>query len=409
MTAATAVSTVATAVRRSAALPALPVLAALVVANVLARDRTWTHEWVWAHYQYGFVTVLLGPLAAGVAAWDGARLARSRALLGTADRTLGALAAAWAGAAFWVLASYLGGLVLVVALVKGAGTPGWPSPTALGASVPAAGLLTAETAAGLVTGWWLRHPLAAPAAAIGCFLTTLWLYQSGPGELVVVGGATSSLVNLAPRHSLQVLQVLWFGSAVVVLLVAAARFTGWGPRPGRWQLPAAACLSLAALVPLLHQGEVFLVPTSDRQVCVGSHPSVCVAPGYAPEAGQARRALVPYLDALRRIGVEVPETFRQNVPHGQQSVGSVDAGILLGDRRQAGFAVLAAYLSKDCPIDRDARVQDAFTGLAWWLYATVDRERPPDPTVPVIVQGPPSPAQTAWLVGAVRTLRDCAG
>ena len=402
-------SAAAVAVRRSFALPALPVLAALIVADVLARDRSWTHEWVWAHYQYAFVTVLLGPLAAGVAAWDGARLARARTMLGTADRTLGALAAGWLGAAVWVLSAYVGGLVLVVCLVKVAGTPGWPSAVAVVASVPAAALLLAETAAGLVVGWWLRHPLAAPAAAIGCFLTTLWLYVSGPGELVVVGGATSSLVNLAPRHSIQVLQVVWYATAVLFLLVLASRTAGWGRRPGRWRMPAALVAFVAATVPLLQQGEVYLVRTSERQVCTATHPTVCVAPGYANEAAQARRALVPYLDALRRIGVEVPETFRQNVPHGQQSVGSVDERVLLGDRRQAGFAVLAAYVSKGCPIDTDRRVQEAFTGLTWWLFATVDGERPPDPTVPAIVQGPASAAQTAWLVAAVRTLRDCAG
>ena len=396
-------------VRRSVLLTALPAMLALVVAHVLGRDRTWTHEWVWAHYQYGFVTVLLGPLVAGLAAWDGLRLSRSRFLLGTGDRTLAALVVTWAGAAAWAIVAYLGGLALVVTMVKVAGTPGWPSTVAVRASVPAAGLLLAEAAAGVVTGWWLRHALAAPAAALGCFLTTLWMYQSGPGELVVVGGATSSLVNLAPRLSMQVLQVLWYATAVVALLVAAARTAGWGRRPGSWQMPAALCLSVAALVPLLQHGEVYLVTTTDPQVCVGTHPTVCVAPGYAPEARATRQALLPYLAALRAIAAPVPDTFRQNVEPGQQRVGPLQDRLILGDRHQAGFAVLAAYLSQKCPVDADAHLQAALTGLAWWLYATVDGERTPDPTVPAVLQGAPSAQQARWLTDAVRTLQGCAG
>ena len=396
-----------TAVRRSTAVVALPVMVALVLGNILARDRSWEHEWVWAFYQYGFVTVLFGPLIAGVAAWDGARLARARALLGTSDRTLGAVTLAWWGTATWALATYLGGLAVVVVLVKAAGTPGWPSPAALAAPVPGGALLVAEVAAGFATGWWLRHPMAAPAAAVGCFLTTLWLYSSGPGELVIVGGATSSLVNLTPRRSLQVLQVLWFGAAAACFLVAAARLSGWGRRLRAWQLPVASCACLAVLLPLLQQGETYLVPTSDAQVCVGTAPTVCVAPGYAPLAGPTRDALLPYLRALTRIGAPVATTFRQNVEPGQQSVGPIESRLILGDRRQAGFAVLAAYLSKKCPIDVSRRLQTDFTGLSYWLFATVDGEHPVDPTVPALVTGPASAAQTRWLRGAVDDLRHC--
>jgi hypothetical protein len=161
------------------------------------------------------------------------------------------------------------------------------------------------------------------------------------------------------------------------------------------------------LVPLLHQGETFLVPTSERQVCVGAEPTVCVAPGYAAFAGSTRDALLPFLRALTGIGAPVPTTFRQNVEPGQETVGPIESGLILGDHRQAGFAVLAAYLSKKCPIDASSRLQTDYSGLAYWLFATVDGEHPADPTVPQIVTGAASPAQTRWLRGAIDDLRRC--
>jgi hypothetical protein len=400
----------ATSIRRSVGLTAFPVLVALVVAHVLGRDRTWVHEWVWGLYQYGFVTVLLGPLVAGVAAWEGARLARARTLVRTADRAVGAVAVAWLGVASWTFAAYAAGLALVAALVVGAGTPGLPPPIAVAATVPPALLLVAEAAGGLAVGWWARQVLVAPAVTIGVFLLTLWLYVSGPGALVVVGGATGSLADLEPRASLVVWQCVWFTSATALGIVAAAALPGWLRHPRRWLLPAAVTATVALAVPLVGQGEVYLVslPAGARQeVCTGTAPTVCVLPGYARHAVEARRALLPYLDAFRRLGVPVPSTFRQDATPGEQTVGPVASDLLLGNRSLAKFAVLAAYLPKSCANQVD--LLDTYSWLAAWLSSTVDHERTSDPTVPALVLGPDSPAQRAWVLDAVRSLRDCDG
>jgi hypothetical protein len=396
-------------VLRSAGRWALPLLAGLVLAHVLLRDRGWVHEWTWATYQYGFVTVLLGPLAAGVAAWEGTRLARARDLLVTGDRPLGCVALAWAGTTVWVLLAYAGGLLLVAGLVVAGGTRGWPPGAALLAPVPAAALLMAETAAGLAAGWWLRHLVAAPATAVACFLTTLWLYTTGPGALVVVGGATASLVGLVPRRSLEGLQVVWFLATALFLLVLASRTGGWGHRPGRWQAPAAGVLCVATIVPLLRQGEVFLIRESaGPAVCVGAAPRVCVAPGYADRAAATRALLLPYTRALARAGATPPAAFRQGVDPGLDDVGPLDRGLVLGNGGDAPTTVVAAWISKDCPLPERPRAYEAFLGLPAWLRWTVDHARDPAPDIPPIALAPASPAQDAWVRDSVAALRACA-
>src|SRR5581483_836717 len=71
----------AVAVRRSIGLMACPALLVLVGLHIFGRSRPWEHEWLWAIYQYHFSTVLLGPAAAGLAAWEGFRAQQAEDLL----------------------------------------------------------------------------------------------------------------------------------------------------------------------------------------------------------------------------------------------------------------------------------------------------------------------------------------
>ena len=84
-----------TALRRSAGRTGFPVMLAVVATHLVLRDRTWTHEWLWAIYQLGFVTVLLGPLVSGVAAWEGWRLSSAADSVATSVRPRRCAALAW--------------------------------------------------------------------------------------------------------------------------------------------------------------------------------------------------------------------------------------------------------------------------------------------------------------------------
>lgn len=399
------------ALRRSSAFVALPVMLALVATHLALRSRSWTHEWRWSIYQLGFVTILLGPLLAGVAAWEGWRLSGAADLLATSPRRVRAAAVAWASTVFWGFAAFASGLLAVLVMVKAAGTPGWPSSADLVATLPPLGLLAAEAAVGLLAGWWIRHPLAAPAAALGCFLLSLSLYVSDSGQFITVGGVGGSMVNLAPRADVQSAQLFFYAAVAVLALPLTAR-----ARPGsRIRGPAAAdatigagLLALVGATALLHgQSGLLLTPVHDPLTCVGRAPTVCVAPGYVADAVGARRALLPYLHRLAQAGVTVPTRFEQGGRSGRGTVGEIDAQLLLGAHADAGFAVLNSFFSKECAFSGGAELQREWSGVAAWLMAAGGKAALEDPQLPAIIRGPATPEQLAWIRNALADLSAC--
>jgi hypothetical protein len=109
--------------RRSIGLVALPALLALVLVHIYARGRLWSHEWLWGFYNYHFLLTMLGPIGAGLGAWEGFRLSRASDLLAGSGRTLSATASAWAALMAWLLVAYGFGLSLVVAHILLEGSP----------------------------------------------------------------------------------------------------------------------------------------------------------------------------------------------------------------------------------------------------------------------------------------------
>ena len=283
--------------------------------------------------------------------------------------------------------------------------------------LPAIGLLAAECAVGLLVGWWVRHVLAAPAAALGCFLLSLFLYVLGPTAFIEVGGASGSMIGASVRVVPALAQVAYFAAVVALAVLLLAR-----PRP--WSGTGAAYTAqtaLAALAPvatagilvvgtasvLVAQGPDRLQPAPEALVCVGTAPQVCVASGYVRYAAGARAALLPYLSRLTAAGVPVPTKFAQNVNPGGLTVGPIESTLLLGRTDGAGFAVINSYLSKKCPIDEDPKLQTEWNGVISWLYAGSVPISVDDASIPAIVRGPQTPAQLAWVKAAMAHLAAC--
>lgn len=398
--------------RRSAGLGALLAGLVLVELHIFGRGRIWAHEWLWAFYQYHFVTVLLGPPSAGVAAWEGQRVARSGEVTAASGATLRAAVLAWASVYAWVLIAYAVGLATVVTLVRMAGTPGWPDRVSVSTVGPAVALLAAETAIGFMVGRLVRSPLVPPVVAVGCFLVVLFFYISGPARLVDVGGASGSLLGLAPRSELQAAQILLY------LSLTLAAFLGllWAQRaPG--VMRAGATIVALAVVGVTGRNVVAQGPDSFREadvplVCVGTRPEVCVGPGYRRLAPAVRDILLPYVEELEAAGAPVPERFAQGALRGEGSapIGTLVFHLIRYGQAQAEstgpFEIVNWYAGDSCDLVREP-ASTAFDGVAFWLLARVHPEHVVAPLRPPVLSRGTLEEQRAWIRDAVRVLMAC--
>ncbi len=398
--------------RRSSALAALPAFLILVGLHVFGRGRMWVHEWLWALYQYHFVTVLLGPPAAGVAAWEGQRAARSSEVAAAAGATVRAMVASWAGVYAWTLVAYAAGLVAVVALVRMAGTPAWPDGVAASTLGPPATLLAAETAVGFAIGRGIRSPLVPPFVAVGTFLVVLFSYTVGPARLLDVGGASASMLGLAPRPSLQVSQILLYLALALAALSSPMWARGRTVARRAGATLAVSVVLAAAAANVVRQGPDHFqrVPTPLR--CIGAEPEVCVGPGYARLAADARALLLPYLDELQGAGAPVPERFEQTANRGERAAplgGLMFQLIRYGPEvAEAGApaAIVLWYMGPSCDVFREPAAT-AFDGLTAWLESRVHPERVIGELDPPVLSRGTLDEQRAWVRRAVRVLMAC--
>lgn len=394
-------------VRRSIGRPLAPALLAVVLLHIFARTRPWNHEWMWSVYQLNFVTVLLGPIGAGLGAWEGARLSSCRALVGSSNRVLQALTAAYGGVLAWVAGSYVVGLCVVFGVVKLAGTPGVPGVHPILTTLPALALLALQVATGVALGWFAKNPVAAPAAAIAWFLLVVYVYIHGPGQFVNVGGAGDSLVGLAPRTILQIAQVAAYLSLAALALLLAAHTLGWWRRYNPVVAPVSLVLSVTFVGILANEGPIALERDTPQLSCFGTNPEVCAAPGYSRDLAQAREALILYLSPLRSAGVAVPSRFAQGAEPGSIPVGPLSLAVLKGSRDEAGLLVMASYLRKKCDLERNPDVVIAHQYTSYWLFSRVTGRMPHDPEVPlVLVRGTVS-EQRQWVRRAMSTIQQC--
>lgn len=397
------------AVRRSIGAGGFLALVVLVGLHVLARGRPWTHEWLWAIYQFNFSVVLLGPAAAGLAAWEGYRTQQAEDLFASAGRAWRAVVLSWAGVFFWVVLAYGVGLVTVLVLVKVSGTPSVPSTQELWTILPALFLLSGQTSSSFALAWRVGSPLVAPAAAIAWFVVTIGLYVLGPEAAIRVGGATTSLVGLRPRLDVQITQMFFYGSLTIASLA-------WTRRPihreSRLQVLRASALIAPVLVAaaVLRLDSGVLERVSTDLECFGSEPVLCAAPGYVEQLPDVRAALRPYLDALEAIDVETPTRFDQSIVPGVSNAAPLPIEVFLrtDDHEAARSTVLQSFAPVDCNISADINLVQTFVGVDYWLEAEVSGDRPFDPSLPDVLVSGTSDRQADWVRGALADLQACA-
>jgi len=360
---------------------------------------------MWGIYNYHISTVLLVPMVAGLASWEGARLARAATLLGVSGRPARALSGAWAALMVWTSLAYLAGLVGVVALVKAAGTPGSPGVHEVVTVFPALGLLGAWAALGLAAAWLSRSRFMAPIGAAAAFAVTVYLWAAPPGLFVVVGGATASLIGLVPNEALVLAQSLFFAALVVAALYVCANRPEWPRRSARGSVWVVA--AVAATAPWVVAAGDALRAEPVQVECVGSGPEVCLTAGYADRLDSVRSTVLPYVTVLTDMGLPTPERLTQDPYDTREGSAVVGRDVIMGDASSVTSTILAWYMPEGCDLFRDPAVFEAFGGFYWWLDNSFRQVPEYDPSIPDVIKNGPPEATRMWLMQAVATLRSC--
>jgi hypothetical protein len=381
---------------RLGALAAALLLAGLAV--VLSYGTTWAATWRQALDWGSVSTTLIGPVAAGAAAWLYAtmRMARFDHLASTSVRPVTTLlqpaVELWALGAAAVLA--VTAVTTVTAVAGGAEA----QPGDLWVLVHPLSALATGVAVGAFLGFASGRVWTAPLAALGVFLLGFLSTSGALPPVFDTGGATSTLVGQVFDAG-TVLQdaVACLGIAALGLLLTV-RALAVGRRAGALALIAVVAAGAACYVHLGWTGEErYAYATHVTYRCAGADPQVCLAAETSRPLEPLAAALHTQADALREVDLPVPATFRQDVP-GQPL--DQDAGLLLlgpealtsDDIEPAAIAYSLARPRPCAPFFSTAPPADALSAqyaLAQWIGARNGVLEPP--------RGSP---EAAWLDGA---------
>lgn len=371
-----------TSLGRSVGRPALPVLCALVIGNYFLRPLDSLHELDWAVYNYHFVTVLLGPLVAGLGAWEGVRYATSREALIARGAEGQAFRAAWAALLAWVLLAYLIGLTSVIVAVWVFGTPGGPGLLTLQTTLPAITLVGLASAIGLYLGWrtgqWVLIAVA-PVLTFGLII----LGYSADSTLVRVGGAGASLVSIAPRPEVSATQtVLYLSATAAVLVLPSAQSVL------RRLVLAAALGLIVASGSLLASSDGIFESRSVLLRCEGLAPPACLVPEYERYREALETAVGPLVDAIAEAGFPTPVRITQDVADAGPLIGLIPQLRDIDDRPglvAAGAVTNAYVLGCLASGPEDPEQLEVISSVAVWvtrMYEFAHGERGERPQLP---------------------------
>ncbi|MEU8619759.1 ABC transporter permease [Streptomyces sp. NPDC048623] len=361
--------------RRSPLLTAFPVMIIVDLAVLFGRSQYWIGVWPEASVAAQIVTLFLGPVLAGVSAWQAGRSSRS----GMPEFLLAAARPGWrieaarlaATLTLGFLAYGIGCLTAAAVSLKDAG-PGflWPSYLLLGAAT-----LTIFASVGHLAGRWWPSPGFTPVVcALGCFISMLGL----PFKFNVLAGPPDTHVSLPPL-AVRLLLAL----ALATLAVTAPPRTSKADRQmPRWELPrhtsvvavgsVLCCLLALAFAPFAGELRVERSASATEPLCDRadeSAPRVCVWPEhrkYLPElTDMAQR-----LDRPTQPWVKAPSEFYE-VGLRRGRLGDRGFDIAEGHVRTAAIAmadqVFTTSLGRCVPPLKERRAWQAIDNIHMWL------------------------------------------
>lgn len=360
------------ALRHSTAFRAWPALLLAEFVTLAERHQEWAVEWAWAIDWQNFAIAIVGPLLAGVAAFEVRRLSLDgRAEFATVAGMRGRSSAVHLGTiVIWGWFAHAVGLAAMSIVVLAHGTAGHPS---LAAILPSFALLFAYSCVGWLVGSAWTARVAAPFVALGLFIISELIANTGWSSLVGSAGGSTSYVGMGFRPEVLVAQsVWWLGLGGVLLVGSLGVRNPW--RTGRWVAASAvsAAPAVAGLIAVFVAGNNPLRAEPIRVTCHTGNPVVCVTPDYAKRVETARRTIEPTLRDLRAVGVRTPDrlTMDQHAAP-RQGTAIVAGATVTGDSSSAVFDLVAYYAT--CPAGaagaKSRSHADAAANLDWWISA----------------------------------------
>ena len=363
-----------------------PVFLAVDLLVLFSRGLQWQGEWAWSVDWANGGTILLGPLLAGVVAYNVQRLGNPSANTAMTATLRGPQVPLHIGFANWMLAAAAHLLTLAVAVAATAAT----SPTG---SLPLLPLplgflaLLAFAALGALTGSVIRSLVAAPIATIACFALTYLGATGVVPKAFRIGGVTGTLIGLRYSESVNA----WIAALLIAVTAFAALVAVYRRsvlvRTGQW---VAGGLSVALLATSWanlqingdYRFEAQRTAVSFR--CAGSAPQVCMAVGTTRQLPALAAAMHEQAAPLTALGISLPDRYYQDVanvaPHEDAGVFYLSVNEVNAPRPDP--VAIADYLStpRPCPefTSPDAPPEEALYARA--ILADVIRQNNNLPT-----------------------------
>ncbi|MGK5684875.1 hypothetical protein [Actinoplanes sp. URMC 104] len=403
--------------KRGSGLWLLPVFLAVDLLALFSRGLQWQGEWAWTVDWANGGTVLLGPLLAGVVAYDVQRLGNPSANTATTASLRGPNVPLHVSVADWVWAAAAHALTLIGALTATALTS--PSGSLPLLPLPLGFLaLLAFAALGALTGTFIRSMIAAPLATIGCFALTYLGATGAVPKVFRVGGVTGTLVGL--RYSVPV--NAWITVVLIAVIAVTAVVVVYRrsvlTRSRQW---VAGGLALALLV----TGWVMLDVRGDYRFepqrsaisfrCAGSAPQVCMAVGTTRPLPALAAAMHEQAAPLTALGISLPARYNQDVANvaPDPRAGIFYLAVEEVNAPQPDPVAIADYLSTPAPCPQftspDAPPEEALYARA--ILADVIRQKNNLPTGLLLEDKAKawisSSAVTAWTKQTFNALSTC--
>lgn len=263
--------------------------------------------------------IVLGPLLAGVAAFDTCRLISpaSRPLFDGLPRRPGVVTQIVAAGVVCLFSAWLASEVVAVTVAAARG--GAVDPDLLQA-VEALGLAVVFSALGVCVGLLLPSILAAPVAAVSAYIAAPVLSSVGNWAAFRANGGDGRIAGLI-REPGPVFIALLVNVAISWALLRVVTRRLRGPRPG-WV--AVAVLAVAVLGPAALPYSDYRIDPAPRRTCVDGPPRVCVLRGHEgylpPLAGQISDAA----QALSALGLTPQPQYWETIDGGptQPEIGT---------------------------------------------------------------------------------------